>query len=370
MRRAPVSEWRFEQGLVVGKFYPPHAGHLHLVATALRRCERVQVQVLASSAESVPGELRAAWLREELPGADVVTALDDHPVDYADPAAWEAHVAVMRSLLDEHDVGRVDAVFTSDAYGAELAERLEAQWVQVDRGRATVPVSGRAVRADPAGHWWALPAAVRAHLAVRVVVVGAESTGTTTLSRDLAERFGAPWVPEHGREWCEVRPGGLAAPWHSAEFDLIAREQSRTEDAAARTARSPLVVCDTDALATAVWHERYVGHRSPTVEALAASRVPDLYLLTGAEVPFVQDGWRDGEHVRLAMHERFREVLAAQPAPWLEVTGSPEQRLEVATAAVERLPLRGRRLSDPLPERGAEAHDDTPDEAGTGMLTP
>lgn len=350
-----MEQWRFAQGLVVGKFYPPHAGHLHLVATALRRCERVQVQVLASSAESVPGELRAAWLREELPGADVVTALDDHPVDYADPAAWEAHVGVMRSLLDARGVDGVDAVLTSDAYGAELAQRLGAQWVQVDPGRTAVPVSGRAVRADPAGHWWALPAAVRAWHALRVVVVGAESTGTTTLSRDLAEHFGAPWVPEHGREWCEVRPGGLEAPWHTAEFDLIAREQSRLEDDAARTARRPLVVCDTDALATAVWHERYVGHRSPTVEALAASRVPDLYLLTGAEIPFVQDGWRDGEHVRLAMHERFREVLAAQPAPWLEVSGTPEQRLAAAVEAVERLPLRGRPMSDPLPEAGVEA---------------
>ncbi|MEK8227591.1 AAA family ATPase [Oerskovia sp. M15] len=63
----------------------------------------------------------------------------------------------------------------------------------------------------------------------------------------------------------------------------------------------PLVVCDTDVLATTLWHERYTGHRSPGVETLAAARRPDLYLLTGDEIPFVQDGLRDGEHIRHAM---------------------------------------------------------------------
>ncbi|WP_256842158.1 AAA family ATPase [Ornithinimicrobium cryptoxanthini] len=68
-----------------------------------------------------------------------------------------------------------------------------------------------------AGHWWALPTPVRAWLTRRVVVLGAESTGTTTLSRDLAAELGCGWVPEFGRDWSRERPGGLGAPWHTAE---------------------------------------------------------------------------------------------------------------------------------------------------------
>ena len=97
----------------------------------------------------------------------------------------------------------------------------------------------------------------------RVVVIGAESTGTTTLAEALTAHLGLPTVPEFGREWSQVRPGGFEAPWHTAEFDLIAREQARLEDDAAARTPVPLLVCDTDVLATAVWHERYVGHRSP-----------------------------------------------------------------------------------------------------------
>ena len=341
-------------GLVIGKFYPPHAGHLALVRAAQARCDRVTVQVLASSAESLPGEVRAAWLREELPGARVVHGLDDHPVDYADPAAWDAHVDVIRGLLD----APVDLVVTSDSYGGELARRLGARWHRVDPGRHGLPVSGTAVRVDPARYWWALPAAVRAWFVRRVVVTGAESTGTTTLAQDLTARYGLPTVAEFGREWTTVRPGGLDAPWHTAEFDLVAREQARREDDAARRTPRPLLVCDTDVTATAIWHERYVGHASPSVVALAEDRVPDLYLLTGDEIPFVQDGWRDGEHVRHAMQERFRQELARREAahgvPWVELRGSRDDRLAAAVELVDDLLRRPRDLADPLPEANGD----------------
>lgn len=341
---------RFRHGLVIGKFYPLHAGHVALIRAALARCDRVTVQVHESSVETLPGELRAAWLREECPTAHVVVGLDDHPVDYTSEAAWQGHVAVMRGLLD----APVDAVVTSDSYGAELARRLEATWVQVDPGRNATPVSSSLVRADPGGWWWALPPAVRAWYARRVVVTGAESTGTTTLALALQHHFGTPLVPEYGREWSEIRPGGFTAPWQSAEFDLIAREQARIEDDAARHTPIPLVIADTDPLATALWHERYVGRPSPSVLALATGRVPDLYLLTGDEIPFVQDGLRDGEHIRHAMQERFREVLRAQGAPWVEVRGTPAQRLATAIAQIEPLLAEPRVLTDPLPQVGGD----------------
>ena len=110
----------------------------------------------------------------------------------------------------------------------------------------------------------------------------------------------------------------------------------------------PLLICDTDVLATAVWHERYLGTRSSSGEALAKERVPDLYILTGDEIPFVQDGLRDGEHVRDWMTGRFRELLAAQPAPWIEVSGARNERLHAAAVAVETLMSLGWDLADPL----------------------
>ncbi|MGW7345793.1 AAA family ATPase [Streptomyces sp. NPDC054854] len=355
---------RFGHGLVLGKFYPPHAGHHHLVRTAQDRCERLTVLVCAASVESVPLADRVAWMREAHPGVDVVGAVDDIPVDLHDPAVWEAHMAIFRSA-----VGRpVDAVFTSEAYGTELARRFGAQEVCVDPARKLFPVSGTAVRADPVACWEFLGPAVRAALTRRVVVLGAESTGTTTLSRDLAAHYrarggvwaGTGWVAEYGREYSEeklaaARAADPAASWSdvtfaSREFPVIARRQDEAEERAARIG-SPVLFCDTDSFATGIWHERYMGGRNAEVEKTAALTRRDMYLLTDdADVPFEDDGLRDGPRLRPWMTGRFREELTATGRPFLTLRGDRATRLAAAVTAVDALLAAGRHFADPLPE--------------------
>ena len=132
----------------------------------------------------------------------------------------------------------------------------------------------------------------------RICIVGAESTGKTTLAQKLAEHYRTNWVPEYGREYCveKWKDGNITDDWLSEEFVTIAAEQARREDRAARSANKVLI-CDTDPFATSIWHERYLRRQSAEVETIANNRRYDLYLLTGTEIPFVQDGLRDGEHI-------------------------------------------------------------------------
>ncbi len=356
---------RFAHGLVLGKFYPPHAGHHHLVRTAQDRCERLTVLVCAASVESVPLADRVAWMREVHPDATVVGAVDDTRMDLHDPAIWDAHMAVFTTAVPEP----VDAVFTSESYGDELARRFGAEPVGVDPGRTAFPVSGTAVRADPAGYWDFLEPPVRAALTRRVVVLGAESTGTTTLARALAAQYrrrGGVWaatgyVAEYGREFSEQKLAALRAQWPRAQwedvafttddFPLIAKAQNAREEAAARTG-SPVLVCDTDSFATTVWHERYVGGRNPLVERTADRTAHHLWLLTDHEgVAFEDDGLRDGEELRPWMTDRFRAELTRTGRNFIEVTGSRQERLATAVEAVDALLARGWDFTDPLPER-------------------
>ncbi|MFF3214081.1 AAA family ATPase [Streptomyces sp. NPDC002886] len=358
---------RHGHGLVLGKFYPPHAGHHHLVRTAQDQCERLTVLVCAASVESVPLADRVAWMREAHPGAEVVGAVDDIPVDLHDPAVWEAHMAIFRGAVRRP----VDAVFTSEAYGTELARRFGAEEVCVDLDRTLFPVSGTAVRADPVGNWEFLGPAVRAALTRRIVVLGAESTGTTTLSRALAEHWRARggvwaktgWVAEYGRRYSEerleaARAADPAATWAevsftSAEFPVIARRQDADEERAARLG-SPVLFCDTDSFATGIWHERYTGARSAEVERIAAGTRRDLYLLTDhTDVPFEDDGLRDGEELRPWMTGRFLEELERTGKRFLVVRGDRRERLAAAVAAVDGVLAEGWRFADPLPERVA-----------------
>ncbi|MEQ1504804.1 MAG: helix-turn-helix domain-containing protein [Myxococcota bacterium] len=219
-------------GLVIGKFYPPHAGHHLLVHAAASACDRLTVVVMAASVESIPLAVRVGWMREvhaDEPNVTVTGIVDDVEIDLHSDAVWQAHVDLMRRAARGVSDAPVDAVFTSEGYGAELGRRLGARHVAIDPDRTLVPVSATAVRADPIGQWHQLAPCVKAGLARRVVLVGAESTGKTTLARALAERLAGRgdawadtrWVPEYGRDYTiravararvvfVERPGGQA----------------------------------------------------------------------------------------------------------------------------------------------------------------
>lgn len=284
------------------------------------------------------GACRAAWLREIHPDAEIILIDDRLPAD--DSRLWAENT---RLILGKSP----DVVFTSEDYGEPYARFLGCDHVLVDRGRSTVPCSGTLVRSDPLANFGFLEPCVRPYYVRRIAVVGAESTGTTTLARSLAAEYRTDWVEEYGREyWMEkvkslpsrwMEGGvGVEIAWSENEFVHIAEEQARREDLAARTANRVLF-CDTDTFATGLWHERYLGRRSPRVEAVAAGRRYDLTILTGVEISFVQDGWRDGEDIRLAMHRRFVERLEEEGRPYVLVEGCPEVRLAAVKYLVDEM---------------------------------
>jgi NadR type nicotinamide-nucleotide adenylyltransferase len=317
----------FGRGVVVGKFLPPHRGHALLIERALAQCARVDVIVCERAGDPIPGALRVSWLRELFPTAHVRCVEDVYDPD--DSALW--------ARLTLGWLGaRPDAAFTSEAYGDAWARALGCAHVAVDPERSRAPISASAVRADPFACWEFLPPPVRAWYAKRVVLVGAESTGKTTLAEGLARALGTPWVPEYGRDFTYTKYGRGDAEWRSSEFVEIAAEQQRREDAAARDANRVLV-CDTNAFATALWHRRYLGSRDPAVDAIGARDRCDLYLLAGDEIPFAQDGIRDGEAVRHDMHGWFEAALRAQSAPWLLLRGDAAARERAALAAIAEL---------------------------------
>jgi len=156
----------------------------------------------------------------------------------------------------------------------------------------------------------------------------------------LADRYKTVWVPEYGREYCEkLAAAGVdlwSYRWNSTEFTHIARAQVELDRKMAREANR-LLISDTDAFATSIWHERYMRSRSSEVDAIAVSHPPSLYLLTDCDIPFVQDGLRDGETIRKWMTDRFEDKLDQQRVPWMKVSGSRAQRLDSAIQRIEPL---------------------------------
>jgi NadR type nicotinamide-nucleotide adenylyltransferase len=308
-------------GVIIGKFYPPHRGHKFLIESALAQVDDLTVIICNDPGQSIPADQRAEWLREIHPTVSVIVTPDNLPDE---PQPWGQRTIEILGLVP-------DLVFTSETYGEGYAAAMRCRHVMVDIDRANVPISGSVIRSMPLDHLEFLEPCVRAHYVKRVVLIGVESTGKTTLAEELAQQFNTTWISEYGREYCLDKTD----EWTAKDFVEIAQEQQRRENEAAKSANK-LLVCDTNAFATSVWHRRYLGSYDPEVNRIANQDKVDLYLLTRPDFPFVQDGTRDGEHIRHEMHEWFLERLCQQSAMVVEISGSPLDRVQMAKAAIAR----------------------------------
>jgi cytidyltransferase-like protein len=304
---------------VIGKFYPPHRGHHFLINQARSQVEHLTVIVCDHPDQRISARLRAEWLSEVHPDVRVVITPDDLPNA---PGPWAARTLTILAQ-------RPDKVFTSEDYGFDYAKALGSEHVLVDRERANVPISAREILRDPWGLDRFLEPCVHAFFVRRVVLIGVESTGKTTLAEQLAKSLKTEWIPEYGREYSADK----RSPWETEDFVKIASEQQRRENLTARTANRYLIA-DTNGFATGVWHQRYLGARSSAVDAIGRRDQVDLYLLTTPDFAFVQDGTRDGEHIRDEMHAMFEVHLKEQQSPVIRLQGSRERRHEEAVTAI------------------------------------
>jgi HTH-type transcriptional regulator, transcriptional repressor of NAD biosynthesis genes len=325
------------RGLVLGKFLPYHAGHAHLIRAARAQVDELVVLVCSIEREPIPGALRFRWVRDSHPDCRVVHVAEEVPqAPEDDPEFW----AIWTDLIARH-AGDIDVVFTSEDYGDELARRIGARHVCVDRQRLTVAASGRAVRAEPFRHWDLIPPKVRPYHALRVALLGTESTGKTTLAERLAKRFGTVMVEEFGRPYCETRPAMSLEP---VDFEVIAWAQAVLEDEAVENANCVLI-CDTELHTTATWSDLVVGSRPEWLTAAARARHYDLVLLLGDDVPWIADGLRVLQDRRAEHTRRLREELDAAGRHYVFLSGEFSERGREAERLVAALLENGGRSS-------------------------
>ncbi|WP_247828839.1 AAA family ATPase [Arthrobacter antioxidans] len=355
---------RFAQGVVIGKFYPPHAGHRHLISTAAEHSDELAVVVLGNRFENIELADRVKWLAAEFEETNV-TVLgmpNDCPEDYQSPAIWKAHDEALRIALRMRGVTSIDAVFSSEEYGQQLAEHFGAAHVLVDAARTAYPVSGTLCRDDLTAAWRTILKPARQDMAVRIILVGAESTGTSTLTRALTAHYRKRYpelvdVPEFGRHYTYDKfaaaqaenPDAVLADlvWTAEDFAVIGERQNELENEAA--ARCPLVIADTDSLATTLWERYYLGEGSHgSYRAMTQLPRRDLYLITDHEgVAFEDDGWREGEHRRAEMTEWFKEELTREGHSWILVSGDHDRRRATATEVVDLIIAQRNRFTSP-----------------------
>ncbi|MEP6616435.1 MAG: AAA family ATPase [Ginsengibacter sp.] len=174
------------------------------------------------------------------------------------------------------------------------------------------------------------------HKLKKIVVIGPESTGKSTLCYQLAEHFKSLWAPEFARQYLEKKPG-------SYQYDdllTIAKGQLRLEDEyVINSVGQSFLFIDTDMHVMQVWSEFAFGKCDNWILQQIAGRQYDLYMLCNTDLPWILDELREypDAATRNKLYRYYKEQMLNQGTPWIDISGNYEHRLQLAIDAVEKM---------------------------------
>ena len=168
----------------------------------------------------------------------------------------------------------------------------------------------------------------------RILILGPESTGKSTLAEDLANHFGEPWVPEFAREYLEK----VDRPYRFEDLVEIGKGQVLLEDQQAEKAKN-FLFCDTDLRVIHIWSEHRFGKTDPWVLGEINRRTYDLILLTDTDLPWEPDPLREYPELEMRQYffEKYLKLAQESGFPFWTVSGDREKRLKKAVQAVDKL---------------------------------
>ncbi len=180
---------------------------------------------------------------------------------------------------------------------------------------------------------------------IKVVLFGPESTGKTTLSKQLARYYNTVWAPEYAREYLQKKWNNERKTCEADDLVPIAIGQMKLENKLVDKA-DRVLICDTDLLETKVYSEEYYGgFVDPVLDKAAKNNTYDLYLLTYIDTPWEEDDLRDRPELRREMFNAFENALKKYNRPYVLLEGNKETRLKIAVNAIDQLIANRKNLS-------------------------
>ena len=163
-----------------------------------------------------------------------------------------------------------------------------------------------------------------------VAVVGPESTGKTTVARELAAAFDVPFLPEYAREYLEERLERTGdASYDETDLAAIACEHMRREADFVRSGERGGVI-DTDLIVILVWWNERFGKSPAWLHDAIAGQPKRLYLLCAPDLPWQADPLRESEHERERLFDVYRAALTDLRLPFAIVAGEGKARFDAA----------------------------------------
>lgn len=335
-------------GMYGGKFLPfPHLGHVFAMIKASTMVDELHVIVShdtayekklceGSKVDHVNYTMRKRWwtqIAKDLQHVHIHEVYEEQTGNFSD---WEkGRDGILNTIGKE-----VDVVFSSEHDYTPIFDKLypKAKHVVIDSKRETYNISGTKIRTEGIlKHWDMIPNIVKPYFAKKVVVVGTESSGKSSMVKNLATLFNTSYVEEHGRTFYEEL-GGCEGITIREDYAEIAFEHKHHEKNALKKANKVLFI-DTEAIVTQYFSMVYLGETQDVLEEIVKLQKYDMWLFLEPDVRWVDDGTRSfgDQEVRDRNNELLKSMLKANGVEYVTVSGGYQERLDTAVDSVNSL---------------------------------
>lgn len=330
----------YKTGMYGGSFNPLHMGHVDCIIQAANMCERLFIVLsIGRGREEIEYRVRYRWLYQltsHIGNVRIIT-IEDEAVRKQEYTAryWQKDAEEVKRQIGE----KIDVVFCGSDYNESSFWNIcypESELYIIERNE----ISSSEIRSNVYRHWDWLPKVVRPYYVKKVLLIGSESTGKSTLTINLANRFNTNYIDEAGRDISE-RSGTdlLMLPEDFTEILL----QHKLNEIKAIAQSNKVLFVDTDALVTQFYmnflEDPGIGKNKALSDAIDALNSYDLILFLEPDVAFVQDGDRSVviESDREKYSSQIKALLKEHGRNYLCIKGSYQSRYRQAVEAVDRL---------------------------------
>lgn len=311
------------RGFILMTALPPSEGHLQLIRWAASfGVESLHVMVCGTEKDPLPLADRVFAIdiefydRYNVHVNGLLHNLPDYPEQYGGSVEdfdrqWvnkiNEHLSNIIEDFDGLDEG--DFLFASDTYGARFAKNLGVGFAPFDPNREVVKISGTKIRRDPFTNFNYIAKCMRRQMQIGVTIFGAESTGKTTITRKLADKYNAAYTFEWARPYLESLPSPEVT---DDRMRMIVRGQEALQRSARSKDHAPFIFQDTDLFSTLGYYRIYGGGTEADVkdcEEAAVDNKSELYIVMNSGIRFTPDPLRYGVTKRESKDKFWLDIL-------------------------------------------------------------
>ena len=331
---------QYNVGMYGGSFNPLHMGHVDCIIRAASMCRELYIVLcIGQNRKEIDSRVRYRWLYQltkHIGNVTIITISDDAETKAAySRDCWQSDADKVKAQIGKN----IDVVFCGSDYGTDSFWNVcypdSALYIFPRNG-----INSTEIRSDPYAHWDWLPNVVRPYYVKKVLIMGGESTGKSTLTINLANRFNTDFIDEAGRELSER--SGTDRLMLSGDFTEILLTHKLNEIRAVEHSNKLLFI-DTDTLVTQFYmhflDDPDIAKNKALSDAIDAINAYDLILFLEPDVAFVQDGDRSEviRNDRVKYSEQIKEIIRSHGKCFVAIGGTYEERYNAALNEVKKL---------------------------------